>query len=255
MDWWIYAIIVVAVVCAALLIWAIKETLYAPLKPEDEEMISQLPGNDLIDKNEVKMHTGRGVTIKAPPEKIFPYLKQLGCHKAGFYSYSKLERLFGFHIYNDLTVEQKWQDTKIGDWVPYRQNGAGTGIVDMKENEYMLTLSDSRKAPTDLVGMAWHPPGFDFLAWTWNFYTIPINDGKHTRLLSMNDVAWGKANPFWFVIAFMIYGITGNIMTGKLLSTLKGCAEGTNRKANRQKARNAMRARKFKVGDPTWGHQ
>lgn len=119
------------------------------------------------------------VTINVPPAKVYPYLVQLGCHKAGFYSYGKLERLFGFHIYNDLTVEQKWQDTKVGDWIPYRQNGAGTGVVGMEDDKYLL----------------------------------------------------------------------------RIVKVIKGCAEGTNKKAERQKARNAMRARKYNVGDPTWGNQ
>ena len=55
-------------------------------------------------------------------EKVYPYLKQLGCDKAGFYSYDVLERLFGYHIYNDYAIEQKWQNPKVGDWIPYRQN-------------------------------------------------------------------------------------------------------------------------------------
>lgn len=56
--------------------------------------MADLPGNDIIDPNELKMHAGRAVTIDAPPEKVYPYLKQLGCDKAGFYSYDVLERLF-----------------------------------------------------------------------------------------------------------------------------------------------------------------
>lgn len=240
--------------CGALA-WMAKESSYGPLEPSDEELIKDLPGNDLISKDEIQMHAGRAVTINVPPEKVYPYLKQLGCHRAGFYSYDKLERLFGFHIYNDLTVEQKWQNLEVGDWIPYRQNGAGTGVVGLEENKYILTKSDSREAPTDLVGITWHPPGFDYIAWTWNFYTIAVDDGTKTRFIAINDVAWGEAGKFWFFIALLSYGITGNVMTGRMLKVLKGCAEGTNRKAERMKARNAMRARKYNVGDPTWGHQ
>lgn len=72
----------------------------------------------------------------------------------------------------------------MGDWIPYRQNGAGTGIVDMKENEYLITATDSRKPPSDNRGITWHPKGFGYIAWTWNFYTVAVADGTKTRLLA-----------------------------------------------------------------------
>lgn len=176
---WAVALGAAGVAGCGALVWMAKESSYSPLKPSDEELIKDLPGGDLIDQDEIKMHAGREVTINVAPAKVYPYLVQLGCHKVGFYSYGKLERLCGFHIYNDLTVEQKWQDTKVGDWIPYRQNGAGTGVVGMEDDKYLL----------------------------------------------------------------------------RIVKVIKGCAEGTNKKAERQKARNAMRARKYNVGDPTWGNQ
>ena len=236
--------------------WMIQKMSVAPLTPEDEELIKDLPGNDYINPDELKMHAGRAITIDAPPEKVYPYLKQLGCHKAGFYSYEYLERFFGYHIYNDYTIEEKWQDTKVGDWIPYRQNGAGTGVYGMKENEYLLTGTDSRKQPTDLYGTAWYPKGFGYIAWTWNFYTLPVDGGKKTRLIAINDVAHNDDVPkFWYVIALLIYGLTGNVMSGKMMEVLKGCAEGTYLPAERQKAKNGLRARLYYVGDPNWGKQ
>lgn len=237
------------------LAWMAVESKYGPLTPEDEELIKFLPGKDYIDPEELKMHAGRAVTINVPPSKVYPYLKQLGCDKAGFYSYDKLERLFGYHIYNDLTIEEKWQNPKVGDWIPYRQNGAGTGIFDMKEDEYLCTGTDSRKPPTDIRGTAWYPKGFEYIAWTWNFYTVPVDGGTKTRFIAINDVAWGSAPKFWFFVALLIYGITGNVMSGKMLQVIKGCAEGTNKKAARQKAKNALRARLYYVGEPNWGRQ
>ena len=236
--------------------WAAQKWTCCQMTPEDEEIVKGRPGNDYIKPEELKMHAGRAVTIDAPPEKVYPYLKQLGCDKAGFYSYEYLERICGYHIYNDYTIEEKWQHPKVGDWVPYRQNGAGTGITDMKENEYFCMATDSRKPPTDNRGITWHPKGFEYIAWTWNFYTVAVDDGKKTRLIAVNDVAHNdNVPPFWYVIALLIYGATGNIMTGKMLEVLKGCAEGTYAPAERQKAKNALRARLYYVGDPNWGKQ
>lgn len=72
----------------------------------------------------------------------------------------------------------------MGDWIPYRQNGAGTGIVDMKENEYLIKARDSHKPPSDNRGITWHPKGFDYIAWMWNLYTVAVADGTKTRLLA-----------------------------------------------------------------------
>jgi len=236
--------------------WMAQKMSVAQMTPEDEELVKTQPGGDYIKPEELKMHAGRAITIDAPPEKVYPYLKQLGCHKAGFYSYEYLERLFGYHIYNDYTIEQKWQDTKVGDWIPYRQNGAGTGVYGMKENEYLLTGTDSRKEPTDYWGTAWYPKGFGFIAWTWNFYTFPVDGGKKTRLVAVNDVAHNDdVPPFWYAIAMLIYGLTGQVMSGKMMEVLKGCAEGTYKPAERQKAKNALRNRLYYCGEPEWGKQ
>ena len=238
------------------LTWAVQKSTTCPMTPEDVELIKDFPGHDIIKPEELKLHAGRAVTIDAPPEKVYPYLKQMGCDKAGFYSYEHLERICGYHIYNDYTIEEKWQNPKVGDWIPYRQNGAGSGIVGMSENEYLLTATDSRKAPTDNRGITWHPKGFEYIAWTWNFYTVAIEDGKKTRLIYVNDVAHNDGvPPFWYVVALLAYGATGNIMGGKMLEVLKGCAEGTYKPAERQKAKNALRARLYYVGDPNWGKQ
>ena len=47
--------------------WAAQKMSVAPLMPADEELIKDLPGNDIIDPDEVKMHAGRAITINVPP--------------------------------------------------------------------------------------------------------------------------------------------------------------------------------------------
>ena len=76
-------------------------------------------------------------------------------------------------------------------------------------------------------------------------------DGDAVTDVAHND----NVPPFWYVIALLIYGATGTIMTGKMLEVIKGCAEGTYGPAERQKAKNALRARLYYVGDPNWGKQ
>ena len=58
-----------------------------------------------------------GVTINAPPSAVWPWLVQLGQDRAGFYSYERLERLFGANIHNVRELRPEWQSRRPGDRV------------------------------------------------------------------------------------------------------------------------------------------
>ncbi|MGV3618531.1 MAG: hypothetical protein ACO1SV_24685 [Fimbriimonas sp.] len=57
------------------------------------------------------------VTVEAPPERIWPYLVQIGEDRAGFYSYDILERMAGTRIHNVYEIRPEWQMRQKGDFV------------------------------------------------------------------------------------------------------------------------------------------
>ena len=57
------------------------------------ERDTAFPGDDLV--SDPKLVINRGVTINTVPEKIYPWLLQIGADKAGMYSYTWLERMTG----------------------------------------------------------------------------------------------------------------------------------------------------------------
>ncbi|GEJ58671.1 hypothetical protein [Anaeromyxobacter diazotrophicus] len=60
------------------------------------ELRARLPGDELApDAREVET---RALTIDAPPERVWPWLAQLGQDRAGFYSYGFLQNLFGMDM-------------------------------------------------------------------------------------------------------------------------------------------------------------
>jgi len=59
----------------------------------------------------------RAVTIAAPPDKVWPWLIQIGQERAGFYSYSWLENMFLADIHNTYAVKPEWQGRKTKDFV------------------------------------------------------------------------------------------------------------------------------------------
>jgi hypothetical protein len=56
----------------------------------DAERRMRLPGDDIV--QDVMSHHTRAVTIDAPPAAVWPWLVQVGDHRAGFYSYDWVER-------------------------------------------------------------------------------------------------------------------------------------------------------------------
>jgi hypothetical protein len=57
------------------------------------------------------------ITVRAPAERIWPWLVQIGRDRAGFYSYAGLENLFGLHIRNADRIHAEWQELAAGDSV------------------------------------------------------------------------------------------------------------------------------------------
>ncbi|KTE91111.1 hypothetical protein AT727_05800 [Desulfitobacterium hafniense] len=191
-----------------------------------EDQKRKLPGEDLITDQDTLLRGGKSIIINAPPEKVYPYFVQLNQTKAGFYSFQRLERLFGFHIYNTYSIQERWQHIEKGDWIFYHQSGIGTGIEDFKENRYITSLSDTRKPPAKSTGaIAWAPPGFKDFAWTWNFIFEPL-PGEKTKFYTCSKVYWAPNSGLRAFLLIFLLGIPSNVMTVKMLKIVKACAEG-----------------------------
>jgi hypothetical protein len=57
----------------------------------------------------------RAVTVNAPPERVWPWLAQIGQQRGGFYSYDWLENLAGCQIHSADRIHPEWQDVQPGD--------------------------------------------------------------------------------------------------------------------------------------------
>ena len=198
--------------------------------PTNEEKKKWFPGNDLLGGEPNRMRGGLAITINAPKEKIWPYLAQLGQRRAGFYSFGWLERLFGFHIYNEYRIVDEWQHIEPGQFIFYHQNGIGSEVIEVNESNYFTTLSDSRKPPKYQYAIAFIPPfGLDFFAWSWNFILEEIGDGK-TRFHTRCDAAFAPYTRFRKALIGVFLGIPSFVMCKGMLRTIKKCAEKESKK-------------------------
>ena len=81
------------------------------------EMLSRMPGDDLVPHAQFQCTRAvtRAVTIDAPPVAVWPWLVQVGCGRAGWYSNDLLDNL-GCPSAREILPEL--QHLEVGQWVP-----------------------------------------------------------------------------------------------------------------------------------------
>jgi len=98
------------------------------------EQQMKLPADKLISQNRIV--TTRAISIKAPKEKIWPWIAQTGQNRGGFNSYYWLENLFAARMHNADSVVAQWQNPQPGDTVYYGEGEGYERISFVKRNEY-----------------------------------------------------------------------------------------------------------------------
>ncbi len=78
-----------------------------------DELVAALPGDGLLDR--VDVQRTRAITIRARPEDVWPWVVQLGQERGGFYSYDRLENLFGCRVHSADEIVAEWQSPAVGD--------------------------------------------------------------------------------------------------------------------------------------------
>jgi len=126
----------------------------------DEEVARAMPGDDVV--TSPTFNATRAVTIKARPEEIWPWLVQIGCKRAGWYSYDWIDNL-GIPSANRIVPEL--QHLEVGDLIPMSPTGkAGQWVKAFEMNQWMLW---------------WDNKGD--VTWYWGLYP---QDDSHTRLIT-----------------------------------------------------------------------
>ena len=125
----------------------------------DEEVARSLPGDEMVPAT--TFNATRAMSIGAPPERVWPWLVQVGTKRAGWYSYDLLDNL-GHRSARRIIPEL--QGLAVGDVVPMSPDGK-QGI-----KVYSLDAPHS---------MLWGTPGDT--SWVWQLDTQP--DGT-TRLIT-----------------------------------------------------------------------
>lgn len=152
-----------------------------------------------------------GVTIDAPPEAVWPWLVQIGQDRAGFYSYSWLERAFGVQIANADAIHLEWQFRQVGDRVHATQQGYLGGIFGERPGWVIDRLQPDRA----LVLRAWGA-----------FVLEPTGDGR-TRFLIRSTISHERIPAWLAAINFTAFELPHFIMQRRMMLGIKERAERT----------------------------
>ncbi len=138
------------------------------------EIRKTLPGDSVL-PNAPSAAT-RAITIQAAPERVWPWIAQIGQDRGGFYSYAWLENLFGCRIVNAGRIHPEWQDVKPGDGVRLHPKMPPIPVLMVEKNRALVLGS--------AVGTGQVPSA------TWAF-VIEEAPGHATRLL----IRWRSRTP------------------------------------------------------------
>jgi hypothetical protein len=183
-----------------------------------EELTATLPG-DAICPDSAGQVT-HAITIDAPPEKVWPWILQIGQDRGGFYSYTALENMIGCEMQNTDHVVPEWQTRAVGDTVwfatPKHFDGQARMIAAIVEPQRALVLA----TPADWERIKAGVRGKET---TWAFILKPVHEEK-TRLIARvrrdaHPGLWKSAAnyAFWEPAHF--------VMERKMLLTIKHLAE------------------------------
>lgn len=150
----------------------------------DEEVVSLMPGDDLVPV--APFNATRAISIEAPPDKVWPWIIQMGYRRAGFYTYDLLDNA---GLPSATSILGEFQTPIVGDWMPM------AGVV----NE---TTAFKFKAFETNRWLLWHKPDS-----TWAWRLTPLTPNR-TRLVTRLKAryAWEHPGMAIFTLVLLEFG-------------------------------------------------
>lgn len=169
----------------------------------DDELRSVQPGDDLLP--DAAFRATRAITIAAPPEDVWPWLVQVGCLRAGWYSNDLLDNL---GRPSATTIVPEFQHLEVGQWVPMAPSATPDDrtafrVDSFAKNEWLL----------------WTKPDS-----TWVWRLIPIDNGG-TRLVTRVRAARDWHHPLGATLAVVLMEFGDFAMMRRMLRGIKARAE------------------------------
>jgi hypothetical protein len=137
-----------------------------PVRPIGDESRRPLPGDDVLPG--AKGHWTNAITIRGRPADIWPWLAQMGCRRAGWYSYDGLDN---GGVRSAAEIISELQRVEVGDLFAGTPGAHDGFFVEEVEPERTLVLTAS-------AGNLYRA--------AWAFVLEPVDD-RTTRLITRSS--------------------------------------------------------------------
>jgi hypothetical protein len=188
-----------------------------------DDLTHEWPGDELS-PNSTTVAT-RAIAIDAPADVTWSYVAQIGQDRAGFYSYTWLENLFGCVMPNVSSIVPEWQQRMIGDTVwlarPDRYNGDARLKIARVDQKRDLVLT----SPEDWGRIVRHEHARDG---AWSFIVVPTSPSASKLIVRSR----GPEQP-GFLRAFVravVLDPAHFIMERRMMRRIKALAEADARR-------------------------
>lgn len=163
-------------------------------------------------------HT-RAILIGATPNKIWPWIIQLGQERGGFYSYEWLEDLFLADMHNEYIIRDEFQKAReVGDtiWLATRRNYNAQGyqvIAEIEQNRSFVMVSgdDYQNILNRKTAKG-----------SWAIYLFPEDEHSTWLIARSSD---GDVRTWERVLRYVTFEIPHFIMEQKMLRKIKELVE------------------------------
>jgi hypothetical protein len=199
-----------------------------------DEARGQMAGDDIVPH--AKGQTTHAVTIQARAEDVWPWLLQMGYHRAGWYTYPWVDRYI-WHINNPSAAEivPELQDLSVGDVVPDGEPGTAFYRVAVLEAPRTLVLHSTSHVPQRLRGQR-------TVDWTWG-YELRSVDPTTTRLVLRVRATF---EPWWVHLIYDGLIVPSDFVMAR--SMLRGIARRAEQRLSRADLKDAARRSRVNVG-------
>jgi hypothetical protein len=150
------------VVSLAATLWFIYRPWALTWGSTNEEIARPMPGDEVL--AQPTFNATRAVTIEATPEKIWPWIVQIGYRRAGFYSYDLLDN---DGIPSAERILPEYQTLKVDDLIPLSKT-ADVRVTKLDPPKSMVLVFEVEGTWSDAT-------------WVWGLYP---EDASHTRLVT-----------------------------------------------------------------------
>jgi uncharacterized protein YndB with AHSA1/START domain len=174
----------------------------------EAELDAELPGDALVPH--ANLAATRAVTIAAPPERVWPWVVQIGADRGGFYSYDALENLVGCNVRSADHIEKFWQDLAVGDPVMLHPQ-MSLEVAEVTPNRALVLRNpqQGQEGPCD--------------EFTWAFTMRRCPRGT-TRLVIRERYSYRSG---WDALAIEPMAFVSFVMTEKMMRGIRSRAERT----------------------------